>query len=60
MDSVAAIEVAPLGQTQGWWKAKAVKLVVRPKARKINYNGIEIEISSRFLISLIRRMSKPN
>jgi hypothetical protein len=43
MDSVAAIEVAPLGQTQGWWKAKAVKLVVRPKARKINYNGIEIE-----------------
>jgi hypothetical protein len=28
-----------------------MKLVVRPKERKINYNGIEIEISSRFLVS---------
>jgi hypothetical protein len=60
MDSVAAIEVTPLGQTQCWWKAKVVKLVVRPKARKINYNEIEIEISSRFLVSLIRMISKPN
>jgi hypothetical protein len=60
MDSIAAIKMTPLDQTQCWWKAKIVNLVIRPKARKINYNEIEIEISSRFLVSLIRMISKPN